>query len=877
LKSSGSGERVFLKLKFAHIILFFSLFSMFASSCANLEIFRNPASTPDLNLENLITDNFNLDGYDQTQKRNFVSGKISDAQLIKELAGREIWFKSAPNERHHTYVFPQKLGIALDWNRAFSSGLHGSRFQVWGLINDPDCCVPGKDCDQKGKKYNWRSVTLADTYGWEYCNGDEDLLNSIQQKKAGTYKDPACDDKIIQAADALAGVIRENRCELQFGTSAGAVGYRKFPNPRFNESRWQAIGGWGGYSERMIREGVNNSIQPPFRIGKSCASCHASFDPLNPPLDVSQPSWANIKGETGNQYLNVSKLLASGEKNNSLEAQLFMHARPGTVDTSAIPNDFINNPGSINAIINFPARPLFDEVVTRWNQVSGCSESDSSKCQKVAYKNQNGAVAGYKYWALETKKMQVPHILKGGEDSVGFDLAVQRVYLNTGMCSEQCWMNHLTDVKELDQSARGYGQTPFDIAQCRQDCASFRANEDRVGDVLSYLTSRRPADLSDALKNVKTAGGQPVVSSTVPDAVAAAQFKDFVEARYGAGSIEKGRKIFANNCAQCHSSQNSSSKENLSANENSFESVDFKKSVLLSSGESIRADWLGNDKSTSADEVGTYKCRSLHSNHKQGHVWQNFSSDNYKNLPSTLEDKNGQSVIGGPGYYRNVSLLNVWAYAPFMHNNAVGPEICGRAPSGQQIVLSSVEGRQSDPQKKFVCDLYYDPSVMGRLTLFEKSMDELLTPSYLRRKKKALLDVPVQIQLGFKNQVIVIPSGVPLNSLANLDIKSFTYDLIYSGALLEVAGDQAYQNFWNSKFRGQPDLAGKLASAVKVISESVNNPGKISGQAMLQAFSVISAGYQNCISDNIENGGHNFKTDLSIEEKQALKAFMVTL
>jgi hypothetical protein len=46
---------------------------------------------------------------------------------------------------------------------------------------------------------------------------------------------------------------------------------------------------------------------------------------------------------------------------------------------------------------------------------------------------------------------------------------------------------------------------------------------------------------------------------------------------------------------------------------------------------------------------------------------------------------------------------------------------------------------------------------------------------------------------------------------------------------------------------------------------------------MLQAFSVISAGYQNCISDNIENGGHNFKTDLSNEEKQALKAFMVTL
>jgi hypothetical protein len=33
---------------------------------------------------------------------------------------------------------------------------------------------------------------------------------------------------------------------------------------------------------------------------------------------------------------------------------------------------------------------------------------------------------------------------------------------------------------------------------------------------------------------------------------------------------------------------------------------------------------------------------------------------------------------GGRGYMRNVSLVNVWATAPFMHNNAIGPEICGK-------------------------------------------------------------------------------------------------------------------------------------------------------------------------------------------------------
>src|SRR5262245_28159684 len=35
-----------------------------------------------------------------------------------ERAGREIWFKAtAGNERFHTYVFQQRLGVLIDWGR----------------------------------------------------------------------------------------------------------------------------------------------------------------------------------------------------------------------------------------------------------------------------------------------------------------------------------------------------------------------------------------------------------------------------------------------------------------------------------------------------------------------------------------------------------------------------------------------------------------------------------------------------------------------------------------------------------------------------------------------------------------------------------------
>ncbi len=826
----------------AKLYIFFTYTALLCifSSCLSFDSKRGPAQAEIRyagSVQQLLVTGFDRDGYAHAQKRNFGSGKISIEQSIKELAGRSIWFKSAPNERHHAYVFPQKVGVAIDWNQALDVTTHDSRFQTWGLINDPDCCIPGKTCEAKQMRYNGRAVTMADTYGWEYCEGDETLLNSVR-KKTG-YRDPACDDPVIKAADSLDAGLRENRCELAFGTSAGAVGFRKFPNPRFNEKRWQKIGGWRGYSERMIRDGINNSIQPPFRVAKACAACHASFDPLNPPRDISNPQWAHIKGETGNQYLNVSKLLATGMKEETVENQLFTHTRPGVVDTSAVPHDFINDSGTINAVINLPARPLFEEEFSRWVQVEKCNETDTRTCQKVSYRNENAQVSGSKYWSWQKVAGKIPHILKGGEDSVGYDLAVQRVYVNIGMCSEQCWMNHLTNLRELDYTSRGYGQTPFDIGQCRRDCASFRANEDRVKDIFSYLNSRRPTNLKEAL--------------SLPDD----RFKNFLETRYGAGSIEQGGKLFVTSCAQCHSSA---------------ESADFNSVKTLDTGEIIGADWLGNDKATPVTETGTYSCRALHSNHKQGHVWQDFSSDTYKKRAPVSTDGFNNKISGGPGYYRNISLLNVWAHAPFLHNNAIGPEICGNTVRAREAVKTTGE-----------CELNFDPSVQGRLLLFEKSVDELLTPSSQRTKKITHLVTPIRIPLGLRGMELEIPAGMPLNMLANFDVKSFVYDFTFAGAQLENFGEQGYRKYWQSKFSGSPAKADELGQAVRSLLESLNSVSGVINLAQkakrgnFENLRVIAKYYRTCETDDVENAGHNFGTDLTHEQKQALKAFMATL
>ena len=138
----------------------------------------------------------------------------------EERSGCQIWFyATAGNARFHAYVLPQRLPVLLDWYRVLNSKQRGDRFRAWGIINDPDCCTPGsKGCPKK---------SLAETFGMDYCPGDDQLLQFVG--KPG-YRDPGCDfkDAPANSADPHKGQ-RESPCALEFGTSSGAMGIRKFP------------------------------------------------------------------------------------------------------------------------------------------------------------------------------------------------------------------------------------------------------------------------------------------------------------------------------------------------------------------------------------------------------------------------------------------------------------------------------------------------------------------------------------------------------------------------------------------------------------------------------------------------------------------------
>jgi hypothetical protein len=103
----------------------------------------------------------------------------------------------------------------------------------------------------------------------------------------------------------------------------------------------------------------------------------------------------------------------------------------------------------------------------------------------------------------------------------------------------------------------------------------------------------------------------------------------------------------------------------------------------------------------------TNACSPLATNGLANNIWDNFTSQSYKDLPSvgqitwyqplSGEQRTYPMPGGGRGYTRPPSLVSLWSTAPFLLNNSVGP-------------------------------LDEDPSVDGRMRSFNASIEQMLWP-----------------------------------------------------------------------------------------------------------------------------------------------------
>src|SRR5687767_844076 len=230
-------------------------------------------------------------------------------------------------------------------------------------------------------------------------------------------RDPACPPDPFANADKYKGVQIGARGSTvpvgsYYGEPTGIVGLRLFPNPAFDENarrRWN--------SDRFYNDlgyAADRDLVRPYRVGMSCGFCHVGPNPIRPPADPENPKWAELSSNVGAQYFWWDRVFNwRGVKHaNSIFFQALHVSRPGTLDTSLVSTDNINNPRSMNAVYNLAARMA---QARKWGKETITGGGLNNK----QFNDYVPASDPLSQFFVPPSTTWTPRILKDGADSVG--------------------------------------------------------------------------------------------------------------------------------------------------------------------------------------------------------------------------------------------------------------------------------------------------------------------------------------------------------------------------------------------------------------------------------------------------------------------------
>ncbi len=221
-----------------------------------------------------------------------------------------------------------------------------------------------------------------------------------------------------------------------------------------------------------------------------------------------------------------------------------------------------------------------------------------------------------------------------------------------------------------------------------------------------------------------------------------------------AATLDRGKDVFADTCARCHSSKGPPPPADLNLTQcegpaylecykrywswTQTDAYKVQMRDIVQRPDFLDGNYLSSDARIPVTLLRTNACSPLATNALAGNIWDNFSSQSYKQLPSvgtvTLNDPfTGDSMpyampAGGRGYTRVPSLISLWSSGPYLLNNSVGP-------------------------------FDSDPSVAARMKVFDASIEQMLWPD--KREHDALLGakVPGTIDRTTERSTITVPAG----------------------------------------------------------------------------------------------------------------------
>jgi hypothetical protein len=497
-----------------------------------------------------------------------------------------------------------------------------------------------------------------------------------------------------------------------FGYATGIVGLRLFPNPDFNQAAKDKWDPQRYYTDANYYK--DPDLIRPYRVGMACGFCHVGPSPLHPPADPSNPQWSNLNSTVGSQYLWMDRVFVYAADPKTFVYQLMHSYPPGTMDTSLVSTDYINNPRTMNAV--YLLGPRMGETHFWGKETLKGGELN------------NAQLPGY-FDAPDTSWS--PRVLKDGSDSVGVMGALNRVYLNIGLYSEE-WMTH------FNSFFGGKPITAIEIATAEKNSAYWRATEAGTPNMAAFLLKAgQPDRLADA------PGGKQYLTAD-------------------ATVLERGKTVFAETCARCHSSKlpeearaqmapgGCSGPDYMTCWKRYWgytKTPEFKANmrVIVARPDFLNDNYLSTEARVPVTLLRTNACSPLGTNAIRGNIWDNFSSSTYKDLPSvgkvTVQDpftaERWQYPMpgGGLGFTRVPSLVSIWSTAPFLVNNRLG-------------------------------EFSEHPSVEERMKVFDDSIEQLLWPE--KRQHEPNLDFDGYILRTTERAFVNIPKRSIPHELKNL-------------------------------------------------------------------------------------------------------------
>lgn len=567
-----------------------------------------------------------------------------------------------------------------------------------------------------------------------------------------------------------------------YGYASGVVGLRLFPNPAFDA---KAAKEWD--PERYYTDPTyynRKDLVRPYRVGMSCGFCHVGPSPIHPPVDPEHPAYANLSSSVGAQYMWVDRLFIFNsnkpEGQRNFMYQLAHTFRPGSMDTSLISTDNINNPRTMNSVYAFGARMGMAHAL-------GLEQLKGGELNNKQFNDylSNGPLLDF--FDPKAGVVRTPRVLKDGADSVGLLGALNRVYLNIGLFSEE-WLLHFRPV------IGGKPISPIPIATAQKNSVYWLATEKGNMDTARFfLKAAQPDRLKDA------PGGNAYLAASP-------------------AALDHGKDVFADTCARCHSSKRPMPPADLGLDADQCKGSGylacfkrwwtwtrtdaFKTEMrkLVHAPDFLDGNYLSTDARIPATLLRTNVCSPLATNALEDNIWDNFSSHSYKALPSvgtvTLSDPfTGEPMpydmpAGGRGYTRVPSLIALWSSGPYLLNNAVGPFDTDPSVAARMRVFDAAIEQMLWPEKR-ERDSVLGNKVPGTIDRTTARSEVVIPDGYVPDAIQPLQGtlhrwLPWLVSAGGDVTLGPIPEGVPVGLLANLRLLSESKDPV--GVAKHIAG-----------------------------------------------------------------------------------------